>query len=405
MWRDFLQKSFNNNAHDLLSFYLYWKAPNITTLLKSLIRSVFLVYKVLFPSLRRYHDMSIKTIIVVDTNGENGARLLDSLLDKYNFNNYLIVTTPSVNTKNYNCFDSSDFIVMNHAAPGVTGCTNIEFKDVYKHGLPYIILLIKEKLIRRIYESWAMYLLSNTSAKRLFLLNERMLPSSSFSRVFRKNNKFIHVVQHGNMVDNYFPSFANVYYIWGSLYKNVLLANEPRKVKSHIIGYPKKDITYEFRSSAKLEKPVILFCTQLPNSSLNKECVDEANKLVLDVAQKHGFSLYIKLHPLDTPKNWSFLNSNCNHTVSYDWPYKVDVFCVASIYSTVLIELANAGFIVVQIAPLKYLDNIKSLFSDDSVPCLTNFSELDAEFARLKNTEYWNSRKYYQHTSMSKYIK
>ena len=130
-----------------------------------------------------------------------------------------------------------------------------------------------------------------------------------------------------------------------------------------------------------------------------------ANKLVLDVAQKYSLSLYIKLHPLDTPKNWSFLTSNANHTVSYNWPNNVDVFCVASIYSTVLIELANAGFIVVQIAPLKYLVNIKRLFSDDSVPCLSTFSELDAELGKLKNTEYWNYRKYYQYSSMAKYIK
>ena len=405
MWLNFLEKNFNNNAHDLLSFYLYWKEPSIKILLKSIARSVFLVHKVLFPSLRHYHDMSIKTIIVVDTNGENGAKLLGRLLNRYNINNYLIVTTPSVNTKKYDCFNSSNFIVMNHAAPGVMSCTNIKFKDVYKHGLPYIILLIKEKLIRRIYESWAMYLLSNTSAKRLLLLNERMLPSASFSRVFRSNNKCIHVVQHGNMVDNYFPSFANIYYVWGFHYKNVLLANESRKIKSHIIGYPKKDITYEFYPSAKSKKSKILFCSQLPNSSLNKECVDDVNKLVIGVAQKYDLSLFVKLHPLDTPKNWSFLSSNFNHTVSYDWPYKEDVLCVVSIYSTVLIELANAGFVVAQIAPLKYLDSVRRLFSDESVPCLSTFSELDAEFRRLKNTEYWNYLKSFQNSSMLKYIK
>ncbi|MDB9717187.1 hypothetical protein OAA47_02800 [Methylophilaceae bacterium] len=349
--------------------------------------------------------MSIKTIIVVDTNGENGAKLLDNILNKYNIKNYLIVTTPSVDTENYDCFASSNFIVMNKVAPQRKNYTKIKFKDVYKHGLPYVILLVEEKLNRRIYESWAMYFLSNTSAKRLLLLNERMLPSSSFSRVFRANNKCIHVVQHGNIVDNYFPSFANIYYVWGSYYKEVVLANESKKIKPHIIGYPKKNKVYDFFSSAKFKQPTILFCTQLPNSSLNKECVDEINKLVVDFSEKNGFSLYIKLHPLDNPKNWNFLPSSLHHTVSYDWPYKIDVFVVASVYSTVLIELANAGFVVVQIAPVKYLSNIEKLFSDASVPCLSTFFELDAEFKRLQNIEYWNFRKSDQHSSMLKYIK
>ena len=398
-WTSYTLRFPSNVRYFLLPLYLSLQWNNI--------KLAFVILKIPFRLLFNLlkFNLSIenyKTIIVIDTPGLNGGLLCSYFLKHYKINNCLIVSNDK-NNINQIVTSAFDYYIINYplrcdkkyiSYKLNTNCLSFKEKVAYYYDI----------LIRSSYFKSAHAILTKTCCKRVFLFNERMTLSSAFCESSKMLGKKIHVIQHGNIVPNYFPSYSHYYWAWGNFYQKFLLKQLNHK-RVKVIGLPFEKIDLPPNFSVSPVKN-ILFCAQKMGSSLTNHEIDLCNKIIYDISEDNpSINFDIKIHPSDNLDSWGNFLSLTNCYVNSVWQ-KANYQLCCSFYSTCLIDMPFLGIPSFQISHSETVNKVQNLFADCSIHLVTNNKEFKSyinlvnigkiDLIKLMNQQKKSLSKYYK---------
>ena len=251
------------------------------------------------------------------------------------------------------------------------------------------------------------YIRSNASwIKSVIVFNERS-PFTVLAVSTAKNYGIdTACIQHGAVVENYFPTHVDRYFTWSDYYSGVLQKRAPG-LKTICVGRLGYKIPENFRNDEKNDGPLLVL--QPADVSIARDELLGHFREIIDVCYQHFNKITLRPHPNDNIINdivgyidkrlYSIESGRIEESLSR---YSITI----SLYSTVLLESSHYGSL-----PIQYL---KSNFYNELMRRCEVYAEspekLYAILDRVKDESYFskhlsNSKEYSERCMKSGDIK
>ena len=213
-----------------------------------------------------------------------------------------------------------------------------------------LIMLIEFELISRCFEN------SKDIYGSVVIFNERM-PLSAFASEWARSQGIISCcVQHGAIVENYFPVWVDKYFVWNDKFGDIIRSSGTR-VETVVTGRLSK--TPIIKNMTKSNIPLVIL--QPSGVSIPEEIIIANFVEVIEECIDVYGAVVLRPHPNDNNLKKILKYFPDKKNIKIDKDNLTDSLCsrhiVISLYSTVLLEALNFGCTAIQ-----YID--KSWYKD-----------------------------------------
>lgn len=260
---------------------------------------------------------------------------------------------------------------------------NCNFLNVFNSVLSYFLL---KKVIERI--------LSNCSAKNIFLSNDHLLPSNLVVHIGREYGLEDYVLQHGLLTKFYFPLTTKNFVVWGDKPKEWLRS---KNIESNILpwGAPRFDLIMNAKAKAdelknnfynkygvEKNKNIFLYMSHSHAIEYGKELHYKNLSALIRVIENEDYQLVIKLHPSEKRAIFKeVFKTHIDRVILL--PNEANLYdsivaskICASAYSTTLIESMCLGVPTLQMNMSKE-KNLRDYSVKEGCIPITNIGQLD----------------------------
>ncbi|OAI14294.1 hypothetical protein A1359_10745 [Methylomonas lenta] len=203
------------------------------------------------------------------------------------------------------------------------------------------------------FECITRYIENNTHyIKDVIVFNEKNPFTKLAVSTAKKNGIKTSCIQHGAVVENYFPIFVDRYFTWSEYYSNILQERVPG-LNTVCVG--RLDYVEQVNYLATEKNKIPLLVLQPADVSIAREELLSQFKIVIDVCYKYYDAIALRPHPSDNilPDILSYIGDR-KFTIHAGLLGEVlsKYLIVISLYSTVLLEVPFYGGL-----PVQYLEN------------------------------------------------
>lgn len=194
--------------------------------------------------------------------------------------------------------------------------------------------------------------------KNVIVFNERSPFSQHAVLTAKKYGIYTSCIQHGAVVENYFPIYVDRYFTWSEYYSNILQERSPglNTVCVGRLGYQVLDGCSKER---KIHGPLLVL--QPADVSIVREDLLSHFKKIIDVCYKYNDEITLRPHPNDNIMQdiISYIGDR-KYAINYDPLGDVlsSHLITISIYSTVLFEAPHYGSLPIQYLETRYSNEL-----------------------------------------------
>lgn len=238
------------------------------------------------------------------------------------------------------------------------------------------------------YECITRYIENNAYyIKDVIVFNEKNPFAKLAVSTAKKNGIKTSCIQHGAVVENYFPVFVDRYFTWSEYYSDILQERVPG-LNAVCVGRLDYVGQVNYLPIEKIKIPLLVL--QPADVSIAREELLSQFKRLIDVCYKYYDAIALRPHPSDNilPDILSYIGDR-HFTIHTDLLGDVlsRYLIVISLYSTVLLEVPFYGGL-----PVQYIENgyLNQLMRRCDLTAETQM-ELEDIFNNVNNTVYLSS--------------
>ena len=179
------------------------------------------------------------------------------------------------------------------------------------------------------------------------VFNERMAVSNCATSWAKEHGIKSYCVQHGAIVENYFPVLVDIYFVWNQKFGEMISANTS---KVSVIETGRLAATLSRRTLPRSLTPLVIL---QPNGvSISEDIVIKNFVEIIEECLDFYGEVFLRPHPNDNNLNQILTHFNYDERISISTGNLRDSLCsrhiAISLYSTVLLEAQYYGCVAVQ---------------------------------------------------------
>lgn len=237
--------------------------------------------------------------------------------------------------------------------------------------------------------------------KDIIVFNEKNPFARLAVSIAKTKNISTSCIQHGAVVDNYFPVFVDRYFTWSEYYSNVLQERVPG-LNTVCVGRLGYDSPANHTMMEKVNIPLLVL--QPADVSIAKEELLSQFKKIIDVCYRYYGAIHLRPHPSDNimPDILNYIGDRKYFIHSGPLGEVLSRHLVViSLYSTVLLEVPPYDGLPVQYLEERYSSELMRRCELTA----KNSAELDDIFYRILDAnyllKYMNKSKQYSYKLMN----